>query len=239
MESMESREAGFPPFPHSLEIPSGLAPSPIYDLDYRMAVLALAIRIHGTPTADASLRIDSARLKLLQFVAQRPGLMPVVTRWATKGASKDSLLGSSQRLRRGYPFERVARFTCSDPFLTQLWGICARSLEILSEDSYVDCADRERVEWTDDSPPAFDCTRVMMRGPDEDTGAKRKTYWSDSRLLRGLLRRIALTQQLDGQLKAHSCSERFDIHAIMEDRSCDWVVLLRQYFELGRCRSCE
>ena len=130
-----------------------------------------------------------------------------------------------------YPFERVASFTCSDPFLTQLWAICARSLEILSEDSYVDCADRERVEWTDDSPPAFDCTRVMMRGPDENTGAKRKTYWSDSRLLRGLLRRIALTQQPDGQLKAHSCSERFDIHAIMEDRSCDWVVLLRDYAE--------
>jgi alpha-L-rhamnosidase len=126
-----------------------------------------------------------------------------------------------------YPFERAASFTCSDPFLSQLWGICARSLEVLSEDSYVDCADRERVEWTDDSPPAFDCTRVMMRGPDEQG----KTHWGDARLLRGLLRRIALTQQPDGQLKAHSCSERFDIHAIMEDRTCDWVVLLREYLE--------
>jgi alpha-L-rhamnosidase len=130
-----------------------------------------------------------------------------------------------------YPFERVASFTCSDPFLAQLWSICARSLEVLSEDAYVDCGDRERVEWTDDSPPAFDCTRVMMRGPDEDTGAEHTTYWSDSRLLRGLLRRIALTQQPDGQLKAHSCSERFDIHAIMEDRTCDWVILLRDYLE--------
>jgi hypothetical protein len=126
-----------------------------------------------------------------------------------------------------YPFERAASFTCSDTFLTRLWGICARSLEMLSEDSYVDCADRERVEWTDDSPPAFDCTRVMMRGPDEQG----KTHWGDARLLRGLLRRIALTQQPDGQLKAHSCSERFDIHAIMEDRTCDWVVLLREYLE--------
>lgn len=126
-----------------------------------------------------------------------------------------------------YPFERAASFNCSDTFLSQLWGICARSLEMLSEDSYVDCADRERVEWTDDSPPAFDCTRVMMRGPDEQG----KTHWGDARLLRGLLRRIALTQQPDGQLKAHSCSERFDIHAIMEDRTCDWVVLLREYLE--------
>jgi len=148
-----------------------------------------------------------------------------------RGASGQLHLTRAAAFEVRYPFERVASFTCSDSFLTQLWNICARSLEVLSEDAYVDCADRERVEWTDDSPPAFDCTRVMMRGPDEDTGAKRKTYWSDSRLLRGLLRRIALTQQPDGQLKAHSCSERFDIHAIMEDRSCDWVVLLRQYLE--------
>lgn len=148
-----------------------------------------------------------------------------------RGASGQLHLTRAAAFEVRYPFERVASFTCSDSFLTQLWNICARSLEVLSEDAYVDCADRERVEWTDDSPPAFDCTRVMMRGPDEDMGAKRKTYWSDSRLLRGLLRRMALTQQLDGQLKAHSCSERFDIHAIMEDRSCDWVVLLRQYLE--------
>jgi alpha-L-rhamnosidase len=126
-----------------------------------------------------------------------------------------------------YPFERAAGFACSDPFLNQLWSLCARSLELLSEDSYVDCADRERVEWTDDSPPAFDCTRVMMRGPDE----RGRTHWGDARLLGGLLRRIALTQQPDGQLKAHSCSERFDIHAIMEDRTCDWVVLMREYLE--------
>ncbi len=126
-----------------------------------------------------------------------------------------------------YPLERVASFESSDAFLNQLWKLCARSLEVLSEDAYVDCADRERVEWTDCSPPAFDCTRVMMRGPD----AGGKTYWGDNRLVQGLLRRIALTQQPDGQLKAHSCSERFDIHAIMEDRTCGWVVLLREYYD--------
>ena len=126
-----------------------------------------------------------------------------------------------------YPFERVASFESSDPFLNRLWSICARSLEVLSEDSYVDCADRERVEWTDDSPPAFDCTRVMMRGPDSGD----VKYWGDNRLLKALLRRIGLTQLPDGQIKAHSCSERFDIHAVMEDRSCDWVILLREYLE--------
>jgi hypothetical protein len=126
-----------------------------------------------------------------------------------------------------YPFERAGSFECCDPMLSRLWRICARSLELLSEDSYVDCADRERVEWTDDSPPAFDCTRVMMLGP----AASGKEFWGDNRLLKALLRRIALTQQPDGQIKAHSCSERWDIHAIMEDRSCDWVIQLREYFD--------
>jgi len=136
-------------------------------------------------------------------------------------------LRSAQAIEVRYPFTRVASFECSDPPFNRLWKICARSLELLSEDSYVDCADRERVEWTDNTPPAFDCTRVMMRGPDAD-GVQ---YWGDNRLLKALLRRISLTQKPDGQMKAHSCSERWDIHAIMEDRSCDWVVQLREYFE--------
>ena len=138
-----------------------------------------------------------------------------------------STLTHAKAIEVRYPFDRVGAFECSDPFLSRLWKLCARSLEVLSEDSYVDCADRERVEWTDDSPPAFDCTRVMMRGPDSDG----KQYWGDNRLLKSLLRRIASTQLPDGQIKAHSCSERWDIHAIMEDRSCDWAVLLREYYD--------
>lgn len=134
---------------------------------------------------------------------------------------------SAQIAEVRYPFELVGSFKSSDPFLDRLWIICARSLQVLSEDAYVDCADRERVEWTDNSPPAFDVTSATMRGPNDVRGE----HWADSRLLAALLRRISLTQQPDGQLKAHSCSERFDIHAIMEDRSCDWVVLLRQYYE--------
>lgn len=126
-----------------------------------------------------------------------------------------------------YPFQLAASFVCSDPFFDRLWSIAARSLQVLSEDSYVDCADRERSEWIDDCPPAFDCTRTMMRGPD-DMGTAR---WGDARLLRGLLRRFAATQQADGQPRARSCAELVDIHTIMEDRSCGWVILLAQYVQ--------
>lgn len=82
--------------------PQRLAPSPIYDLDYRMAVIALSFATHSTKTTDAQSRIDAARLKLLQFVAQRPALLPAMKQWAASKKEPSLLLGSSQRLRRGY-----------------------------------------------------------------------------------------------------------------------------------------
>ncbi len=155
------------------------------------------------------------------------------TRLTIKLVSGRIRLEDAQAFQVLYPFERIGSFSSNDPMLNDLWSLCARSLEVLSEDAYVDCADRERVEWTDETPPAFECTRVMMAGPSEDG----RRIYSDPRLLKALLQRIALTQKDDGQIKAHSCSERWDIHAIMEDRSCDWVIALRQYYDATGDRS--
>jgi len=131
-------------------------------------------------------------------------------------------------MERLYPYDRLGKFTGNDPFLNQLWEMCARSCEILSEDSYVDCADRERVEWMDDTPPGFDITETAMAGP---AAADGKIVFSDPRLLEELVRRTGLTLQPEGWVKAHTCSDRFDIHAKMEDRACDWVAGLRLYYE--------
>ena len=129
---------------------------------------------------------------------------------------------------RLYPYTRLGSFTCNDPFLNQLWEMCARSCELLSEDSYVDCADRERVEWMDCTPPGFNITETVMAGP---AGADGKPVFSDPRLLEELVRRTGLTLQPDGWVKAHTCSDRYDIHAKMEDRACDWLDGLRLYYE--------
>jgi hypothetical protein len=102
-----------------------------------------------------------------------------------------------------------------------------RGLEITSEDAYVDCTDRERVEWMDCDPPAFDVTRVAMTGTTDDG----KKVFADPRLLEEMLRRTAYTLQPDGWVKAHTSSDRFDIHAKMEDRACDWVEGARRYYE--------
>jgi hypothetical protein len=132
------------------------------------------------------------------------------------------LLGLEFR-ERLYPFTQAGVFHSSAPLLDQIWRTCVRGLEITSEDSYVDCADRERVEWMDTDPPAFDVTRVAMVGPDQRV--------ADPRLLESMIRRTALTLQPDGWVKAHTCSDRFDIHAKMEDRACDWVEGARRYVE--------
>jgi alpha-L-rhamnosidase len=151
----------------------------------------------------------------------------------TNGISHGALVVKSGRvtitdfklIERLYPFDRVGSFKSNDEFLNKLWEMCARSCEVLSEDSYVDCADRERVEWTDNTPPAFEITRTAMAARDWEG----KMVYGDPRLLGSLVRRVALTLQPDGWVKAHTCSDRYDIHAKMEDRACDWVEEERQY----------
>jgi hypothetical protein len=136
-------------------------------------------------------------------------------------------LKSVKFVERLYPFERIGSFQSSDPLLNKLWTTCVRGLEITSEDAYVDCTDRERVEWMDCDPPAFDVTRVAMAGPAVDGGK----VFADPRLLEEMLRRTAYTLQPGGWVKAHTASDRFDIHAKMEDRACDWVEGARRYYE--------
>jgi hypothetical protein len=136
-------------------------------------------------------------------------------------------LQSVKFVERLYPFERIGSFKSNDPLLNKLWTTCVRGLEVTSEDAYVDCTDRERVEWMDCDPPAFDVTRVAMAGP----ASAGKKVIADPRLLEVMLRRTAYTLQPDGWVKAHTCSDRFDIHAKMEDRACDWVEGARRYYE--------
>ena len=148
----------------------------------------------------------------------------------SKGQATISAFKLVERL---YPFDRLATFTSSDPFLDQLWALCARSCQLLSEDCYVDCADRERVEWMDDTPPGYDITRTAMAV----TGSDGNINYADARLLGELIRRTALTLQPEGWVKAHTCSDRYDIHAKMEDRGCDWVEGVRLYEEASGDRA--
>ena len=126
-----------------------------------------------------------------------------------------------------YPFDRIGSFSSSDQELNHIWQITARSTELLSEDAYTDCADRERSEWMDCDPPIYDATRVMMAGP----AVNGVPAWSDARLYANMLRRVAYSQEPDGMVRARTCSEMVDIHTRMEDRACDWLEGFRKYYE--------
>jgi hypothetical protein len=83
-------------------LPSRLAPSTTYDLNYRMAITSLAFFIHAKGDGNKSARVASDRLKLFQFIAQRPWLVPVIKSWAESRRDAQISMLSSDRLRRGY-----------------------------------------------------------------------------------------------------------------------------------------
>lgn len=131
-------------------------------------------------------------------------------------------------VNRLYPFDVAGRFRSSEPLLNRLWTNCVNTIRLCSEDAYVDCATRERVEWMADGyAVAYRVTRVALAGPG-DNGQPR---YADARLLRNLLRHIGQSLQPDGRLKAHHPSDRWDIHGYIEDYSCLWVQALREYHE--------
>jgi hypothetical protein len=75
--------------------------SPLYDVDYRMFVNSIAFEMHAN-LSPAGLRIQRARIKLLQFVAIRPWLLPALQRWSTEGAADQFSLEHAQRIRRAF-----------------------------------------------------------------------------------------------------------------------------------------
>ena len=81
--------------------PERIAPSTYYDLQYRSAVVAATIQINGK-TEGAFRKIQSARLRLFQFVAMRPWLLAAVREWSAARKDRRRSLESVQSLRRGF-----------------------------------------------------------------------------------------------------------------------------------------
>jgi len=128
---------------------------------------------------------------------------------------------------RRYPYLETGSFECDDPFLTELWKRSALTLKVNCEDGYMDCALREKTEWMGDGAVVqYPLSRTIFAIADS-TGTPR----SDNGLIISMLRHIAQSQSDVGLFKAHHPSDRFDIHAYIEDYSCFWVQALRAVFE--------
>jgi len=81
--------------------PERIAPSTVYDLQYRMFVVAACLRV-SVKVEGAFRKISANKLRLLQFVAMRPWLLDVVREWSASRKDRQRSLQSSQSLRRGF-----------------------------------------------------------------------------------------------------------------------------------------
>jgi hypothetical protein len=82
--------------------PERLAPSALYDLDYRVCVICACFHSHAKSDEPGFKKINAARLKLLQFIAIRSWLLPVVKEWSESRDDPQRSAWSSQSLRRGF-----------------------------------------------------------------------------------------------------------------------------------------
>ena len=144
-----------------------------------------------------------------------------------KVQNADITLKSIKFTSRLYPNIKVAQFQCNDEFLNKTWEMTSYSTAVLTEDGYVDSA--ERAEWMGDvGMIQYPASRKVISGPGDKPG---DIVYSDSRVMRNMLRHTIESQQPDGKLKAHHPSDRWDLHWYIEDYSCLWVYGLRQYYD--------
>lgn len=132
-------------------------------------------------------------------------------------------------VNRGYPFIRLGSFTSSDELLNKIWQISVNTIELCSEDAHVDCADRERAEWMADGYiSGYGVSRMILSGPGNGSGPR----YADSRLLRNLLRHVALSQIPDGRLQPMRPSNYpvYAMNGVINDYACLWVQAVAEIY---------
>jgi hypothetical protein len=80
--------------------PERIARSTLYDLDYHVALIASVFFIAARDEAANAYRLVAHWLKILQFIAVRPSLLPDFQIWA--GTRRHQNLDTWQRMPRGY-----------------------------------------------------------------------------------------------------------------------------------------
>jgi hypothetical protein len=83
-----------------------LARSAIYDLEYRVFVVAAAFERHAEVVESIGRRIRVTKLKLLQFVTIRPRLLPFIQEWSTTKQDEEHSF-TTEELRRGFHGDRT------------------------------------------------------------------------------------------------------------------------------------
>jgi len=132
---------------------------------------------------------------------------------------------NAKAVSRTYPYKCYGKFSCNETKLNDVWQACVKTVLLCCEDTYTDCAIRERVLWTADTVIcSYPISRLVFSVDDSNPR-------SDAKLLKRGLRLIAQSQQIDGRIKAHHPSDRWDIHGYVEDGACLWIQGLKDYVD--------
>jgi len=103
-------------------LPERVARSSTYDVNYRVSIIACAFELHAKSDSSTR-RIHTARLKLLQFIAIRPWLVPVLKEWSQNETDPQLSMLTSQRMRRGFlsdsVHDHVVEYLLARQFLAQ------------------------------------------------------------------------------------------------------------------------
>ena len=68
-----------------------------------------------------------------------------------RGLTRPATLHGFRLIESTYPVQAVGRFEASDPRLTRIWEISARTLKLCMEDSFTDCPLYEQTLWVGDA----------------------------------------------------------------------------------------
>jgi hypothetical protein len=85
--------------------PDRVVRSTLYDLDYHIALIASVFFIASEPRTDGTRSVVAHWLKILQFIAARPALLPDFVRWSRARRRPD--LDTWQKMPRGYLGDRT------------------------------------------------------------------------------------------------------------------------------------
>ena len=144
------------------------------------------------------------------------GFHPVGFRYlavAVRGEAQVLAIGATER---HYPRISEATFTCDDERLNRIWQVGARTLDLCSLDSFVDCPGREQRAWVGDSYIHALLSYVTA---------------TDWRLARRHLQLCAQSRRNDGLLAMVAAGDFSLSSPTIPDYSLHWIRALARYLE--------
>lgn len=117
----------------------------------------------------------------------------------------------------GYPSEKKGSFLCSDPILNRVWEAGAYTVQMCSQDAFMDCPTREQRQWLGD---------VFVESLVNFVAEK------DTRLIRKYLRQVAETQTPEGMVMMVTTSDLNTLKAVyIPDFALLWILIAENYLK--------